>query len=164
MRDVSAFQDWGRQFRQTENWCRPNPSWVLGGCTTVFLCVPWALPLISFAWEVTSLIPAISLYAVIFRVEKKKSTNECFLFLVWVSRVLRETFHRQQSTEHYTKFCLHWWLRGTLRWSPCWCGEILSFLFYLTGSHLPPPTHREAWIGTSSHRACVWSWESWGQF
>lgn len=34
------------------------------------VCIHWALLSISFAWEVTSLITAISLYAVSFKVEK----------------------------------------------------------------------------------------------
>lgn len=57
--------------RQTEDERWPNP-WVQGGDMCTCICVHRALQSVTFAWEVICLTPAISVYLVIFRIEKMK--------------------------------------------------------------------------------------------
>lgn len=81
-RGAGPSQGIGRQFRQPENECQSNASWVLGGYTSIFVCVHWALMVISFAWKVIPLTLASGFYLVIFRVEE----------LIKIFRVSRKLF------------------------------------------------------------------------
>lgn len=81
-RGASPSQGIGRQFRQPANECLSNASWVLGGYTSICVCVQWALMVISFAWKVIPLTLASGFYLVIFRVEE----------LIKIFRVSRKLF------------------------------------------------------------------------
>lgn len=59
----------GRQFKQTG--LSPIKFMSAGRLQSIFVGVPWALLLISFAWEVIRLTLNSSLYVVIFRVEER---------------------------------------------------------------------------------------------
>lgn len=103
-RGAGPSQGIGRQFRQPENECQSNVSWVLGGYTSIFVCVHWALMVISFAWKVIPLTLASGFYLVIFRVEE----------LIKIFRVSRKLFSqtRRQFSIFFLGGCLVWRMRS----------------------------------------------------